>query len=43
MPEPRVLVHAGGDGVGEQVMASDGGRAVAGSGFTAMLTYTHRF
>ena len=26
----------------EQVIASDGGRAVAGSGLTAMLTYTHR-
>ena len=26
----------------EQVVASDGGRAVAGSGLTAMLTYTHR-
>ncbi|MFO1082428.1 MAG: TonB-dependent siderophore receptor [Reyranellaceae bacterium] len=27
----------------EQVIASDGGRAVAGSGLTAMLTYTQRF
>ena len=27
----------------EQVMASDGGRAVPGSGLTAMLTYTQRF
>jgi catecholate siderophore receptor len=27
----------------EQVIASDGGRAVAGSGITAMLTYNHRF
>jgi catecholate siderophore receptor len=26
----------------EQVMASDGGRAVAGSGLTAMLTFTKR-
>ncbi len=26
----------------EQVIASDGGRAVPGSGLTAMLTYTHR-
>ncbi len=26
----------------EQIIASDGGRAVPGSGFTAMLTYVHR-
>ena len=26
----------------DQLIASDGGRAVPGSGFTAMLTYTHR-
>jgi catecholate siderophore receptor len=26
----------------EQIIASDGGRAVPGSGLTAMLTYTHR-